>query len=67
MAFHIAGSMAFKMCIRDRVYRLQGVDINDKHVEVIVRQMLKKVRIETPGDSEYLPGMTCLLYTSRCV
>ncbi len=41
-----------------RVYRLQGVDINDKHVEVIVRQMLKKVRIETPGDSEYLPGMT---------
>ena len=41
-----------------RVYRLQGVDINDKHFEVIVRQMLKKVRIETPGDSEYLPGMT---------
>ena len=41
-----------------RVYRLQGVDINDKHVEGIVRQMLKKVRIETPGDSEYLPGMT---------
>ena len=41
-----------------RVYRLQGVDINDKHIEVIVRQMLKKVRIETPGDSEYLPGMT---------
>ncbi len=41
-----------------RVYRLQGVEINDKHVEVIVRQMLKKVRIETPGDSEYLPGMT---------
>ena len=41
-----------------RVYRLQGVEINDKHIEVIVRQMLKKVRIETPGDSEYLPGMT---------
>ena len=39
-----------------RVYRLQGVDINDKHVEVIVRQMLKKVRIEEGGDSEYLPG-----------
>ena len=39
-----------------RVYRLQGVDINDKHVEVIVRQMLKKVRIEEGGDSDYLPG-----------
>ncbi len=39
-----------------RVYRLQGVDINDKHIEVIVRQMLKKVRIETSGDSDYLPG-----------
>ena len=39
-----------------RVYRLQGVDINDKHIEVIVRQMLKKVRIEEKGDSEFLPG-----------
>ena len=39
-----------------RVYRLQGVDINDKHIEVIVRQMLKKVRIETNGDTEFLPG-----------
>ncbi|MCI5623406.1 MULTISPECIES: DNA-directed RNA polymerase subunit beta' [Anaerostipes] len=39
-----------------RVYRLQGVDINDKHVEVIVRQMLKKVRIEDGGDTDYLPG-----------
>ena len=39
-----------------RVYRLQGVDINDKHIEVIVRQMLKKVRIEENGDSEFLPG-----------
>ena len=39
-----------------RVYRLQGVDIADKHIEVIVRQMLKKIRIEEAGDSEYLPG-----------
>ncbi len=39
-----------------RVYRLQGVDINDKHIEIIVRQMLKKVRIEDNGDSSYLPG-----------
>ena len=39
-----------------RVYRLQGVDINDKHIEIIVRQMLKKVRIDEAGDSQYLPG-----------
>ncbi len=39
-----------------RVYRLQGVDINDKHIEVIVRQMLKKVRIDDPGDTLMLPG-----------
>ncbi len=39
-----------------RVYRLQGVDIADKHIEVIVRQMLKKVRIEKNGDSDFLPG-----------
>lgn len=38
------------------VYRLQGVSINDKHIEVIVRQMLKKVRIEDPGDTEFLIG-----------
>ncbi len=40
-----------------RVYRLQGVEINDKHVEVIVRQMLKKIRIEENGDTEFLPGV----------
>lgn len=39
-----------------RVYRLQGVDINDKHIEVIVRQMLKRIKIEEPGDTEFLPG-----------
>ncbi|MCH5342842.1 MAG: DNA-directed RNA polymerase subunit beta' [Acetatifactor sp.] len=39
-----------------RVYRLQGVDIADKHIEVLVRQMLKKVRIEDSGDSDFLPG-----------
>jgi DNA-directed RNA polymerase subunit beta' len=39
-----------------RVYRLQGVEINDKHIEVIVRQMLKKVRVEDKGDSDFLPG-----------
>ena len=41
-----------------RVYRLQGVEINDKHIEVIVRQMLKKIRIEESGDSDVLPGVS---------
>ena len=50
------------MCIRDRVneiqdvYRLQGVKINDKHIEVIVRQMLQKVEILDPGDTTFLAG-----------
>ncbi|MCI9017593.1 MAG: DNA-directed RNA polymerase subunit beta', partial [Lachnospiraceae bacterium] len=39
-----------------RVYRLQGVEINDKHIEMIVRQMLKKIRIEDNGDADFLPG-----------
>ena len=39
-----------------KVYRQQGVDINDKHIEVIVRQMMRKVRVEDAGDAEVLPG-----------
>ena len=39
-----------------KVYRSQGVTINDKHIEVIVRQMLRKVRVDTPGDTDFLPG-----------
>ncbi len=39
-----------------KVYRMTGVDINDKHIEIIVRQMMKKVRIEDAGDSKFLPG-----------
>ena len=39
-----------------RVYRLQGVEINDKHIEVIVRQMLKKIHVEEQGDTDFLPG-----------
>ena len=39
-----------------RVYRLQGVEISDKHIEVLVRQMLKKIRVEENGDTEFLPG-----------
>src|SRR5213078_606028 len=38
------------------VYKSQGVDINDKHIELIVRQMLKKVRVEQKGNTDYLPG-----------
>ena len=38
------------------VYKSQGVDINDKHIELIVRQMLKKVRVDQKGDTDYLPG-----------
>ncbi|SFH39688.1 DNA-directed RNA polymerase subunit beta' [Desulfotomaculum arcticum] len=39
-----------------RVYRLQGVDINDKHIEVMIRQMLRKIRVDEPGDTMLLPG-----------
>ncbi len=39
-----------------RVYRLQGVEINDKHVEIIIRQMLRKVKVDDPGDTDLLPG-----------
>ncbi len=44
------------------VYRSQGVDINDKHVEIIVRQMMKKVQVENPGDADILPGEKLDLY-----
>ncbi len=44
------------------VYRSQGVDINDKHVEIIVRQMMKKVQVENPGDADVLPGEKLDLY-----
>jgi len=42
------------------VYKSQGVDINDKHIELIVRQMLKKVRVDQKGDTDYLPGSTSI-------
>jgi DNA-directed RNA polymerase subunit beta' len=45
-----------------RVYRMQGVDINDKHIEVIVRQMISKVKVEDSGDTELLPGGLINLY-----
>ena len=45
-----------------RVYRLQGVDIDDKHIEVIVRQMLSRVKVENPGDTDFLPGSLVNIY-----
>jgi DNA-directed RNA polymerase subunit beta' len=56
---HILGKEAVQTFLVDevqKVYRSQGVDINDKHIEVIVRQMMRKVRIDTAGDSTLLPG-----------
>ena len=48
-----------------KVYRSQGVEIGDKHVEVMVRQMLRKVRIMDPGDTDLLPGTLWILQTSQ--
>ncbi|MBQ3284837.1 MAG: DNA-directed RNA polymerase subunit beta' [Ruminococcus sp.] len=52
-------------------YRNQGVDINDKHIEVIVRQMLKKVRVDDPGSTEFMPGQmynrTDVLYANKAI
>jgi len=52
----VAGVQSYLLMEVQRVYRLQGVDIADKHIEVIVRQMLRKVKIEESGDTELLPG-----------
>jgi len=52
----IRGVQAYLLREVQRVYRLQGVDINDKHIEVIIRQMLRKVKVEDPSDTELLPG-----------
>ena len=53
-----ASAQAYLITEVQKVYRQQGVDINDKHIEVIVRQMMRKVRIEDGGDSGFLAGMT---------
>ena len=52
----VRGVQAYLLREVQRVYRLQGVDISDKHIEVIIRQMLRKVKVEDPGDTELLPG-----------
>jgi len=56
---HIRGREAVQQYLVDevqKVYRSQGVNINDKHIEIIVRQMLRKVRVDSPGDTGFLPG-----------
>ena len=52
----VAGVQAYLLQEVQRVYRLQGVDINDKHIEVIIRQMLRKVKVDDAGDTNMLPG-----------
>lgn len=52
----IAAVQAYLLREVQWVYRMQGVDINDKHIEVMIRQMLRKVKVEDPGDTELLPG-----------
>ncbi len=61
----IAGVQSYIVKEVQRVYRMQGVDINDKHVEVIVRQMLNKVKIEDAGDTTLLPGGLVNLFEYR--
>jgi len=52
----VMGVQAYLLQEVQKVYRMQGVDINDKHIEIIVRQMLRKVRVEDTGDTDLLPG-----------
>lgn len=52
----IRGVQSYLLQEVQKVYRLQGVDINDKHIEVMVRQMLRKVKVEEAGDTDLLPG-----------
>lgn len=58
----VSGVQSYLVKEVQRVYRLQGVDINDKHIEVIVRQMLSKVKIEDAGDTDLLPGSLVNLF-----
>ena len=52
----VDGAREYLLSEVQKVYRLQGVDINDKHLEVVVRQMTRKVKVSEPGDTELLPG-----------
>ncbi len=54
----VRAAQDYLLCEVQRVYRLQGVEINDKHIEMVIHQMMKKTRIEEAGDSGFLPGTT---------
>lgn len=56
------GVQSYLLAEVQKVYKMQGVDINDKHIEIIIRQMMKKVKIEDPGDTELLPGDIVEIY-----
>ncbi|MDD4680026.1 MAG: DNA-directed RNA polymerase subunit beta' [Clostridia bacterium] len=59
----VKGVQAYLLQEVQKVYRLQGVDINDKHIEVIVRQMLRKISVEDAGDTDLLPGSLVDIFT----
>jgi len=59
----VKGVQSYLLQEVQRVYRLQGVDINDKHIEVIIRQMLRKVKVEDAGDTNLLPGGLVDMFT----
>ncbi|WPX09573.1 DNA-directed RNA polymerase subunit beta' [Anaerocellum danielii] len=56
------GVQSYLLAEVQKVYKMQGVDINDKHIEIIIRQMMKKVKIEDSGDTELLPGDIVEIY-----
>ena len=55
----VEGVHRYIACEVQKVYKLQGVDINDKHIEIIVKQMLRKVKVEDCGDTNLIPGSYC--------
>ena len=61
----VSGVYEYLLSEVQRVYRQQGVDINDKHVEVIVSQMLSKLKINDPGDTDLLPGVSTARWKSK--
>ncbi len=58
----LKGVQSYLLSEVQKVYRLQGVDINDKHIEIIIRQMLRKIKVEDPGETNLLPGALVDMY-----
>ena len=61
----IIGVQSYLLHEVQKVYRLQGVDINDKHIEIIIRQMLRKVKVDDSGDTKLLPGSMVDMFEFR--